>query len=134
MNYKAGGVTIIEATVKVLDEKDRDTIAALQAVGVRRNVATIIVFLRDQDEVTSRDIEKGSGLRQPEVSIAMRTLRKNGWITDRDVKGTGKGRPTRLYRLTVPIEDIIGHYEEEKRNESSRAMQSIQRLKEISAT
>jgi len=134
MNYKAGGVTIKEAAVKVLDEKDRDTIAALQTVGVRRNVATIIVYLKDLDEATSRDIEKGSELRQPEVSIAMRPLRQKGWIAERDVKGTGKGRPTRLYRLTMPIEDIIGHYEEEKRKESSQAMQSIQRLKEISAT
>ena len=134
MNYKAGGVTIIEATVKVLDEKDRDTIAALQTVGVRRNVATIIVYLKDLDEATSRDIEKGSELRQPEVSIAMRVLREKGWIAEREVKKEGRGRPMKLYRLTVPIDDIIGHYEEMKRNESSRAMQSIQRLKEMSAS
>jgi len=134
MNYKAGGVTIKEAAVKVLDEKDQELIEALEAVGVRRNVATIIIYLKDLDEATARDIEMGSGLRQPEVSIAMRTLRQKGWIAEREVKGTGKGRPMKLYRLTVSIDDIIGHYEEEKRNESSRAMQSIQRLKEISAT
>jgi len=118
----------------VLDEKDQELIEALETVGVRRNVATIIVYLKDLDESTTRDIEKGSGLRQPEVSIAMRTFREKGWITEREVKGSGKGRPTRLYKLTVPIDDIIGHYEEMKLNESSRAMQSIQRLKEISAT
>jgi len=134
MNQKAGGVTIKEVTVKVLDEKDHDTIEALRTVGVRRNVATIIVYLKDLDEVAARDIEKGSELRQPEVSIAMRTLREMGWIAEREQKGIGKGRPTRLYRLTVPIEGIIGHYEEKKLNESSRAMQSIQRLKEISAS
>jgi len=134
MNYKAGGVTIKEATVKVLDERDRDTIAALQVVGVRRNVATIIVYLKDLDEVATRDIEKGGGLRQPEVSIAMRPLRQKGWIAEREVKGTGKGRPMKLYKLTVPIDDIIRHYEEEKRSKSSRAMQYIQKLKEISAT
>ena len=118
----------------MLDERDHDTIEALRTVGVKRNVATIIVYLKDQEEVTSRDIEKGSGLRQPEVSIAMRTLREKGWIGEREVKGSGKGRPKRLYKLTVPIDDIIGHYEEMKLNESSRAMQSIQRLKEMSAT
>ena len=64
----------------------------------------------------------------------MRTLRHKGWITDREQKGSGKGRPMRLYRLTVPIEDLIAYYEEKKRNESSQAMQSIQKLKEISAT
>ena len=134
MNQKAGGVTIKEVTVKVLDEKDHDTIEALRTVGVKRNVATIIVYLKDLEEATSKDIERGSGLRQPEVSIAMRPLRQKGWIAEREQKGIGKGRPTRLYRLTVPIEGIIGHYEEKKLNESSRAMQSIQRLKEISAS
>jgi predicted transcriptional regulator len=125
---------IIESAVKVLDEKEQELIEALEAVGVRRNVAAIIVYLKDLDEATSRDIEKGCGLRQPEVSMAMRTLREKGWIAEHEVKGSGKGRPMRLYKLTVPIEDVIGHYEEKKCNESARAMQSIQRLKEISAT
>jgi predicted transcriptional regulator len=129
MNYKTGGVTIIESAVKVLDEKEQELVEALEAVGVRRNVAAIIVYLKDLDEATSRDIEKGSGLRQPEVSIAMRTLREMRWIAEREVKGSGKGRPMRLYRLIMPIDDIIGYYEEKKRSESAQAMQSIQRLK-----
>jgi predicted transcriptional regulator len=118
----------------VLDEKDRELIEALEAVGVRRNVAAIIAYLKDLDEATSRDIEKGSGLRHPEMSIAMRVLREMGWIAEREQKGIGKGRPMKLYKLTVPIDGIIGHYEEMKRNESAQVMQSIQRLKEISAT
>jgi len=134
MNYKVGGVTIKEVAVKVLDEKDQELIEALETVGVRRNVATIIVYLKDLDETTSRDIEMGSGLRQPEVSIAMRTFREKGWIAESDIKKEGRGRPLKLYKLTAPIDDIIGYYEELKRSESSRAMQSIQRLKELSAT
>jgi len=134
MNYNAGGITIIESAVRVLDEKEQELVEALEAVGVRRNVATIIVYLKDLEEATSRDIEKGSGLRQPEVSIAMRTLREKGWIAERDVKGSGKGRPTRLYRLVISIDEIIGYFEEIKRRESARAIETIQRLKEISAT
>jgi predicted transcriptional regulator len=118
----------------MLDEKDQELIEALEAVGVRRNVATIIVYLKDLDKAGSRDIEKGSGLRQPEVSIAMNKLREKGWIAERDIKREGKGRPMKMYRLTVPIDDIIRHYEEEKRFESAQMMQSIQKLKEISAT
>ena len=106
----------------------------VETVGVRRNVATIIVYLKDLDETTSKDIEKGSGLRQPEVSIAMNTLRQKGWIADRKQKGIGKGRPMKIYKLTVSIEDIIGHYEELKRSEAARAIETIQKLKEISTT
>jgi predicted transcriptional regulator len=118
----------------VLDDKEQELIEGLEAVGVRRNVATIIVYLKDLDEAASRDIEKASGLRQPEVSIAMNRLREKGWIAERDIKREGKGRPMKMYKLTVPIEDIIGHYEEVKRRESARAIETIQRLKEISAT
>jgi predicted transcriptional regulator len=49
----------------MLDEKDQELVEALEAIGVRRNVATIIVYLKDLDEVATRDIEMGSGLRQP---------------------------------------------------------------------
>jgi predicted transcriptional regulator len=134
MNPKTGGVVIQEVVVNTLDEKGRDLIEALEAVGVKRNVATIIVHLTYLGETTSRDIETRSDLRQPEVSIAIRTLREHGWIAERDIKREGKGRPMKLYRLTVSIDDIIEYYEKEKRSEISQVMQSIQRLKEISAT
>jgi predicted transcriptional regulator len=134
MNSKTGGVAIKEVTVKVLDEKELELIEALEAVGVKRNVATIIVYLTYLGETRSKDIEMRSGLRQPEVSIAMSTLRKHGWIAERDIKREGKGRPMALYKLTVPIEDIIEYYEKEKQSEISQVMQSIQKLKEISAT
>jgi predicted transcriptional regulator len=134
MNTKTGEVAMIEVAAKMLDEKGLELIEALEAVGVKRNVATIIVHLTYLGETTSRDIETWSDLRQPEVSIAMRTLREHGWIAERDIKGEGKGRPMKLYRLTVSIDDIIEYYEKEKRSEISLVMQSIQRLKEISAT
>jgi predicted transcriptional regulator len=134
MNYEAGGITIIESAVRVLDEKEQELVEALEAVGVRRNVATIIVYLKDMDEATSRDIEKGSGLRQPEVSIAMRVLREKGWIAEREMKKEGKGRPMKIYRLATPIDNIIEYFEEIKRSESARSIETIQRLKEISIT
>jgi len=39
-----------------------------------------------------------------------------------------------VYKLNVPIEKIIQHYEIEKNNEAAKTMQAIQRLKEITAT
>jgi predicted transcriptional regulator len=134
MNPKTGGVVIKEVAVKVLDERELELIEALEAVGVKRNVATIIVHLTYLGEATSKEIETRSGLRQPEVSIAMSTLRKHGWIAERDIKKGEKGRPTMLYEITVSIEDIIEYYEKEKRSEIIQVMQSIQKLKRISAT
>ena len=118
----------------MLDEKDLEFVGALLGINVPRNVAKLITYLSNMDEATSREIEIGSNLRQPEVSIAMRTLRNINWIEERDIKVGGKGRPTKVYKLGVPIEEIIKHYEEEKNSEAAKAMQAIQRLKDITAT
>ena len=129
-----GGSIIRDATIRVADEQDLEFVQGLQSLGVNRNVASLIVYFKNVEEGASRDIEVATGMRQPEVSIAMRTMRERNWITEREIKGDGKGRPMKIYRITVSIDDIIAHYEDMKRSESSRAMQSIQRLKEISVT
>ena len=99
-----------------------------------RNVASVITYLSNVDEATSREIEIGSNLRQPEVSIAMRTLRENNWVEEHEIKSKEKGRPIKFHKLSVPIGEIIKHYEEEKNREAVKTMQAIQRLKDITAT
>ena len=120
-----------QTSVKMLDEKDLEFIDALRSLKVPRNVATLITYLADSNEATSREIEMGTKLRQPEVSIAMRSLRQNNWVDDRNIKADGKGRPTIVYKLGVPLELIINHYEEESKQESAQAMMSIQKLKQL---
>lgn len=127
------GIIIRQTTVKVLDEKDLEFIDALRSLDVPRNVAGLITYLANTNEATSREIETGTNLRQPEVSIAMRTLRQNRWIDEHDVKVPGKGRPMKVYKLRVPIQEIIQHYEVEKNNEAAETMLAIQRLKELSS-
>ncbi len=128
-------VTIMrESTVKILDDKDMEFVETLRSLGVPRNVATLITFLANVDEASSREIEMGSDLRQPEVSIAMRTLRDNNWIEEKEIKREGKGRPMKVYSLQSSIDEIIKHFEEEKLHESAQAMESIQRLKQLIST
>jgi predicted transcriptional regulator len=93
----------------------------------------MITYLANANEATSREIEMGTNLRQPEVSIGMRTLRENNWVEERDVKVGGKGRPMRIYKLGVPIGEIIKYYEDVKNNEATKTMQAIQKLKDITA-
>jgi predicted transcriptional regulator len=100
---------------------------------VPRDVASVITYLSNVDEATSREIEMGTRMRQPEVSIGMRALRENNWIEERDVRTEGKGRPMKVYKLSVPIGEIIKHYEDVKNSETAQNMKSIQRLKDISA-
>jgi predicted transcriptional regulator len=115
----------------VLDDKDLELIAALRSIKVPRNVATLIIFLANANEATSREIEAGTNMRQPEVSIGMRALRQYNWIEQRNINAEGRGHPTIVYKLNVPIEKIIQHYEEEKNRESAQARESIQKLRKL---
>ncbi|MGB9902856.1 ArsR family transcriptional regulator [Methanothrix sp.] len=103
----------------------------LMEIGLRRNVAKVLMYLAGVVEATSRDIETNSDLRQPEVSIAMRELRELGWISERDEKNPGKGRPYRIYRLEKSIDEIINYLEDQKLQDIERSMRQIERLKEL---
>lgn len=118
-----------ESFVMRFDEKDIEVVETLKSLGVPRKVSNMITFLANGTEATSREIERGSELRQPEVSIALRTLRKNNWIEEKVNRSDGTGRPMKVYRLKTPIEEILQYYEQEKLNEANQALQSIQKLK-----
>ncbi len=120
-----------ESFVLRFDEKDIEVVETLRSLGVPRKVSNMLAYLASGTEATSRDIERGSDLRQPEVSIALRTLRKNNWIEEKVCKSDGTGRPMKVYKLRTPIEEILHFYEQEKLNEANKAMQSIQRLKTL---
>jgi predicted transcriptional regulator len=128
-----GGSIIRNVAIKVADEKDLEFVQGLQNLGVNRNVARVITFLKDQNERSSRDIEVATGLRQPEVSIAMQTLRERNWLTEHEIKSNGKGRPMRFYALRATIDEIINYCEAEKSREYARASEAIRRLKELSS-
>ena len=115
----------------MLDDRELEFIEALRSLNVPRGVAALITYLANVSEATSREIEMGTNLRQPEVSIAMRTMRENGWVAERDAKTEGKGRPMKIYKLSMPLEKIIEYYEGEKNSESARAMEAIQKLREM---
>jgi predicted transcriptional regulator len=117
----------------MLDERDLEFVDALRNLRVPRNAATLITFLANADEATSREIEMGTSMRQPEVSIAMRKLRERDWITERDIKHEGKGRPMKIYKLNATVDEIINYYEAEKAYESNQTKMAIQRLKELSS-
>jgi len=60
--------------IKLLDENDHIFIEMLRNLGMSRNIATALAYFMNVDEATSREIEISTGLRQPEVSLAMRLM------------------------------------------------------------
>lgn len=122
-------------TINASDQKvGRDEFASiLIQIGLKRNVAKVLTYLAAVTEATSREIEIGSDLRQPEVSIAMREIRRLDWVMERDEKNPGKGRPYRIYRLNKSLSEIVETLEEQKSKESERIMKQIEKLKSLKA-
>jgi predicted transcriptional regulator len=126
------GRIIKDITIRIADEMDFEFIQGLQNLGMNRNVACLITYLKEVTEGSSRDIEISTGMRQPEVSIAMQTMRAMNWVAEHEVKRDGKGRPMKFYALRSTIDEIIGYYEAKKSQETAQTMEAIQRLKELS--
>ncbi|MCK4928277.1 MAG: ArsR family transcriptional regulator [Methanosarcinales archaeon] len=118
-------------SVSVFDGSDEEFAETLTGLGLKRNVAKALTYLKNMDEVTSRQIEIGSDMRQPEVSVAVRELKGLEWVLVREEKKPGKGRPFKLYRLDKNMDSIINQLENQKRVESNQMLDNIQRLKQI---
>ena len=118
-----------ESSVKVLDNEDIEFADILHGLGMQRRVALIVTHLANAGEASSREIGHATRLSQPEVSVAVRDLRDENLISELDVKTGGKGRPSLVYSLRTPIDEIITRFEEEKLREHTEVMESIQKLK-----
>lgn len=111
-------------------KKDEMVVKLLMRTGMPKNVAKTLVFLRKKEETTSVKIEISTALRQPEVSIAMQELRRRKWVTKRDIKKEGKGRPVHSYRLAIPFDRIIEFIEKEENKKIEDIENNIRALKQ----
>ncbi len=96
---------------------------------VPRSVAYTLVYIRDKGEITSVEIERETGLRQPEVSIAMQWLRRKGWINKRNMKKEGKGRPIHGYKLSKGFNEILEEIIQDLTAEIGEINAKIEQLK-----
>lgn len=108
--------------------EERKLIDLLVESGIKKNIAKTLVYLRKKKETTSVQLEGDTALRQPEVSIAMQDLRKRKWVTKRDIKKEGKGRPVHSYKLAIPFSKVIDNVIEGRKKAIARIEKSIQNL------
>jgi predicted transcriptional regulator len=118
--------------IKMLDENDHIFIQALSNLGMSRNAATTMAYLMNVYEASAREIEISTGLRQPEVSLAIKLMHNQSWVSMRSEKKPGKGRPMKLYSLAAPVDEIISYYEDKIYKESQATISVIRRLKMMS--
>ncbi len=112
-------------------KKEKELVNRLIKTGLNKNVAKTLVYISGRDEIKSREIESEIGLRQPEVSIAMQGLREKNWVTKRDIKKEGKGRPVHAYSLEKDLEEIIDEIEEKEKEKINEIEENIEKIKEL---
>ncbi|KYK20891.1 ArsR family transcriptional regulator [Thermoplasmatales archaeon SG8-52-4] len=113
------------------NSQDEKIIKVFTELGMPRNLVKTLIYISQVEECRSAEIEHGANLRQPEVSVAMQQLQKRGWISRRDLKKKGKGRPVHIYKLTSPINKIVSTFEKEKIKEIESIKNDLDQLKNL---
>ncbi|MEI6294414.1 MAG: MarR family transcriptional regulator [Candidatus Staskawiczbacteria bacterium] len=111
-------------------QREEEFSELLTKIGIKRNVSKVLVYLANTPEATSRDIERGTDLRQPEVSIAMAAMMEQKWVESRENKAENKGRPVKIYKLALPINEIMDNIERNKRAEANNQLKMIKQLRD----
>lgn len=112
-------------------EEENKLIDRLYKTGMNRKVAKTLIFIFKKGETNSREIEAGTGLRQPEVSVAVNDLMENDWITKDEVKKEGKGRPVHHYTLKKDFDEIISEIEEKEKEKIDEVEENVQEIKKL---
>jgi predicted transcriptional regulator len=117
-------------SVTFFTEEEEEFINLLIKIGIKKNIARILVFFKNIPNATSHDIELGTDMRQSEVNIAMRHLIEKGWIRSRDSSNNNGSRPKKIYELAKPFNEILKSIGNEKKNEVSSQLVLVQKLRE----
>jgi predicted transcriptional regulator len=117
-------------SVSFFTEKEEEFVNLLIMIGMSKAVANMLVFLVNTPEATSREIERGTDMRQPEVSLAIKYLFKQEWIKSREIPSDRKGRPRKTYSLTVPVKVILAAIEKEKKDEIKCRLELVKKIRD----
>ncbi len=120
-----------QKNVYKLDNDDEKAIQLFVNLGMPKNLAKTLLYISQFDECKCADVEQGTDMRQPEVSMTMQELRRRGWVKKRDLKKKGKGRPVHIYKSTTQLSEILNAFEQEKLKEVENVKNDISALKNI---
>ena len=120
-----------EEEVSYFTKKEEEFVNLLIELGMKKNIAKVLIFLGNIPETTSRDIERGADLRQPEVSLAMQYLMEQHWVTAHETRGERKGRPEKVYTLARPLAEIMDDFEKTAKKDAADQLAIIKKLQDF---
>ena len=116
-------------TMVHLSDTDIQIIDILSDVGLKSGEARVLVVLFKGYDLTSREVERISDLRQPEVSIAINQLIKRKWVWVTSHITEKKGRPVKVYSLSRTIDDILDEIKGDIEGDYRKKIEIIERVR-----
>lgn len=120
---------MLTKTIQLFTEKEEEFVNLLIEIGTKQTTAKALVFLANVKKATSREIERGTDLRQPEVSLAIKYMAEQGWIKSNEIPSDKKGRPVRNYTLAIPVPEIMTSIEKQKKTEANNQLALIKKMR-----
>jgi predicted transcriptional regulator len=117
-----------QETVQYFTESEEAMARGLVQKGARLNVAKVVILLANLNEASAAEIERGAGMRQSDVSVAMKYLVGRELIRTRKGLSAGTGRPVKFYGLAKPLPEIIDRIQQEK---NDRVLRNLSRLRDL---
>lgn len=117
--------------VEALDGDDVELAETLRELGLRKAEAYLVTYLHRAGPSVSRAIEVGTSLRQPEVSMAAKSLEERGWMERYVSDDEGDHRPMKTMELTVEVEEVLNHLEEERRSDFRNYLDKVKAAREL---
>jgi len=122
---------MITQSIQMFSKDEEEMVRILQKAGMQQHIAKTLVYLLHVPGATSREMERGADMRQSEVSMAVRELTDQGFVTCEQEQSERKGRPVHRYQLTMAPAAVVDALEAKKKEELQLVVGKIRRLKKM---
>lgn len=110
-----------------------EIVEVMKNVGISEKCTMCLIALKDNPEgLTSLQIQSLVKLRQPDISVSLSMLKKNGWADAALIRRSGRGRPHYRYTLSKPFDEMIRDIETLERERIGRIEDNLAKLRELS--
>ena len=106
----------------------------LENIGVSTNVAYVLISLHEGGDLSSKELQLACGLRQPEISVAMKQLLDEEMVRCEAQNEGGRGRPCHRYSLNGGLFTVINPFINDAELRLNKLTVDLARLDKVSQT
>ncbi|MDE0858246.1 MAG: hypothetical protein OSA38_06725 [Candidatus Poseidoniaceae archaeon] len=124
-------VATSDASHGSLSGQNEDLAAALIGLGASTHVVKTMLCLNSFGPISSKDLQTNCGLRQPEISTAIKVLKQRSLVEVRLSGTKNRGRPSHIYELTKTLHACIDQIVNQAKNEVDTLQKGIDEVELI---